>query len=945
VTDPIEQFRAALVRRGIVADEIVADGLLHRCDVEDRRGKSDASYVLHLDGVPAGGFQNWRDGLGWEDWRADVGRGLTPAEEVAQKAAIQAARQKRKDEAASRQKEARAVCAHVWNQAQPASDDHPYLRRKGVRSHGLRVTNGRLVVPLRDASGVLHSLQFIDSEGAKRFKTGGRKRGCFYAIGKPDGVLCLCEGYATAASLYEATGHAVAVAFDAGNLLEVAKALHGKYPALKIVLCSDDDWQTEGNPGLTKAREAAQAVGGVVAVPAFEGERAGGETDFNDAASKHGVEAVRAAILAALTGSPAPEQPAKADSEPKASEKATKGRTRAGAGAAAKESRRAASSSQFRLDVNGVWYFGKDRDGNELDPKWLCGRLEVLAKGRDSCGQGWGLLVALEDADKQEHRLMLPMQHFNGEGLKVIDVLLDSGLPGLVGKDARQLCLSYLQTAQPKARVRTATRTGWHLIEDYRVFVLPGGAIIPSGVTANEWLYEPDGAAAQAFAVKGTAVEWREGVGRLCSGNSRLLFAVSSAFASPLLDIVGAESGGVNFYGGSSSGKTTLLQVAASVCGGRDFLQRWRSTDNALENTCSQYCDALLPLDELAQLDPKKAGDVCYMLSNGVDKARLERTGGTRKRAFWRLLFLSAGEITLHQHMESAGKLTRAGQAIRMTDIFADAGAGYGVFENLHGLPSSAAFAKALYEAVGQYHGAVFRAFLTRLIAENESELVCQVKESQRRFVAQCLTDNASGQVVRVANRFGLIAYAGELATSYGLTGWREGEAIGAAAACFRVWLDGWGGEGSQEGRAMLAQVRAAFDRHGDGSFQLEHRLHDDHAARVLDRFGVCRWIYPDGHTVEAKDVLASEFSKADCLREFFVFPDGWRRICKDFDADAVARLMIARGWMKAGRGRLQDRVSLPVFGRRLVYHVLPGFFEDGAADTEPDAGGEEGCA
>ncbi|GHU20032.1 hypothetical protein FACS189475_08270 [Betaproteobacteria bacterium] len=310
IDDPIEQFRAALSGRVIVPDEIIPDGVLHRCDVEGKRGKGDAAYLLHLDGIPAGGFENWRDGLGWQNWRADIGRILTPDEEAAHKAITEAARRAREADDTKRKSEAREACAHTWNKAKPASKDHPYLALKGVESYGLKVTgNGQLLIPLRDAAGTLHSLQFIGTDGTKRFKTGGRKHGCYFSIGKPDGVLCICEGYATGASIHEATGHAVAVAFDAGNLLPIAKALRAKLPDVKIIVCADDDWKTEGNPGLTKAKEAARVVGGLLAVPDFGTDRPDRVSDFNDMAALCGSEAVSACIAAAqaaVRGNPSP---------------------------------------------------------------------------------------------------------------------------------------------------------------------------------------------------------------------------------------------------------------------------------------------------------------------------------------------------------------------------------------------------------------------------------------------------------------------------------------------------------------------------------------------------------------------------------------------------------------------------------------------------------------
>jgi putative DNA primase/helicase len=107
-------------------------------------------------------------------------------------------------------------------------------------------------------------------DGRKIFLTGGRKRGCYFAIGRPADVLCVCEGYATAASIFEATEYATAVAFDAGNLEPVALALRAKFPDTRIVICADNDIHTSGNPGLTAATRAAAAVCGAVACPHFK---------------------------------------------------------------------------------------------------------------------------------------------------------------------------------------------------------------------------------------------------------------------------------------------------------------------------------------------------------------------------------------------------------------------------------------------------------------------------------------------------------------------------------------------------------------------------------------------------------------------------------------------------------------------------------------------------
>jgi putative DNA primase/helicase len=192
--------------------------------------------------------------------------------------------------------------AALWRRADVATV-HPYLFAKGVQPHGIRLFEDKLLIPVRDAAGMLHSLQTITPDGQKRFHVGGRVKGCYHAIGKPigpDSMLIVCEGYATAASIHEATGHAVAVAFNSGNLAAVAIALRAKYPALKIIIAADDDHLTDGNPGMTKARAAALAAGGMLAVPPFPSGRRDKATDFNDLHQLAGLDAVKVCIDAAV---------------------------------------------------------------------------------------------------------------------------------------------------------------------------------------------------------------------------------------------------------------------------------------------------------------------------------------------------------------------------------------------------------------------------------------------------------------------------------------------------------------------------------------------------------------------------------------------------------------------------------------------------------------------
>ena len=255
--------------------DLVPDGKLRRYRVEgDKGGSTNGWYVLHSHPILAGAFGSWKTGES-HNWHEVRAKPPTQAERDALRKHLQAAQAARVIEQDRVHGEARAKAERLWRMARPATNAHPYLERKRIGAIGIRQLRDMLLIPARDANGTLHTLQFISPDGSKRFLSGGRIAGCYYAMGRPAGSLLLCEGYATAATVFQATGEATAVAFNAGNLPTVARALRAKFPRLRIVVCADNDAATPGNPGLTKATEAARAVGGFVAVPRFEGARHG----------------------------------------------------------------------------------------------------------------------------------------------------------------------------------------------------------------------------------------------------------------------------------------------------------------------------------------------------------------------------------------------------------------------------------------------------------------------------------------------------------------------------------------------------------------------------------------------------------------------------------------------------------------------------------------------
>ena len=301
MNDPIEQFSDAIRSAGLPPpDTIIDDGAIHRFSTNGKPSDDSGWYSLHTDGIPAGIFGCFRSGLR-STWCAKSDSTMTDAEREANRQGIEAMQAQREAELMQRQQAAATDAARRFKAATVCTQ-HDYLTRKGIKPHGVRAeADGFLIVPMRDTDGKLWNIERINpADGSdKKGLYGGRRTGLYFSIGKPDCALIVCEGFATGASIHEATGNAVAVAFNAGNLEAVAVALRAKYPALKIIIGADDDWKTDGNPGMTKATAAALAVGGFVAVPIFPADRPDKATDFNDLHQLSGLDAVKRCIEAA----------------------------------------------------------------------------------------------------------------------------------------------------------------------------------------------------------------------------------------------------------------------------------------------------------------------------------------------------------------------------------------------------------------------------------------------------------------------------------------------------------------------------------------------------------------------------------------------------------------------------------------------------------------------
>ena len=409
------------------------------------------------------------------------------------------------------------------------------------------------------------------------------------------------------------------IAFNAGNLEAISRIARARYPDREIVLCADNDCETvrpDGtawNPGTEAASRAARAVGGKLAVcPAHDGRT----TDFNDLHRLRSLEAVRAVVEAARKQAPDCPMPEGFFLVP--------------------EGKRA-----------GLYKLETKPDG-EMNEVRIGPPLSVKGMTRDSEGNEWGLMLEWADPDGKKHTWPMPIELLFRQGADWYSALASGGWFG--NPSARKKFMDFLSAVRPSRRIRCVPRTGW----DKAAYILPDGVY---GDTSGENVVLQSAHHGDLYRTAGSLDGWKE-IAALSIGNSRLSFALCAAFAGPLLRLAGLEGGGFSFEGGSSSGKTTALQIAASVWGGPEHVRSWRATDNGLENIAVLHNDNVLILDEVGQVNGKVLAECAYMLANGQGKGRSSREGNLRKSHSWRLLFLSSGELGLADKLAENGLKT-----------------------------------------------------------------------------------------------------------------------------------------------------------------------------------------------------------------------------------------------------------------------------------------------
>lgn len=394
-----------------------------------------------------------------------------------------------------------------------------------------------------------------------------------------------------------------------------------------------------------------------------------------------------------------------------------------------------------------------------------------ISRMRTHRGDGWGLELRHIDADGRCQSSIFSMSAIvAGKKNQIIGALVDRGLVVVPG-EADSL-MAFLQECRPERRVTVANKVGW-LGDGFDAFVLTTEVVGDMG--GEQVLFQPEknSPTVTSMHASGSLADWQNSIALMVRGFPLVVFALASGFLGPLLKVLGLDGGGINFFGASSRGKTTLLQVAASIWGrgsdpGRDsrsYVQRWLQTSNSLEAIAACHSDTLICLDELGTYSGD-LGATIYMLSGGSGKSTLNSHRQIVQAREWNGLILSTGERTVRDVIEETGKSARAGQLTRMFDIPAS-----DVITLTDGC-DSADLVNSLKTLAGRFYGVAGPALVKKLIEllnQNHDQVIEELRSDFETTAKELTPPNATPEQGRAIRRIAAIDVAGRLAVHLGI--------------------------------------------------------------------------------------------------------------------------------------------------------------------------------
>lgn len=452
----------------------------------------------------------------------------------------------------------------------------------------------------------------------------------------------------------------------------------------------------------------------------------------------------------------------------------------------------------------GLYYHGIHyKDGKELlTNEWICSPLTVAAITSSINGDNFGRLLRFIDSNGCWHEWAMPMHMLKNSGEDLLGELLSQGVT--FSRKKRSALIDYIMLEKPVRKITASSKVGWH----GNIFLLPN-RIIGNG---DDVVFQSECMAECDFESSGTLNDWNQNIGKLCVGNIPLIVSVCTALAGPLLKKLNRkQGGGIHWVGDSSIGKSTAIEISASVWGSPKFVRSWGMTANGFEGIAATRNDTCLILDEINEVSPYDVGKIVYMLVNGQGKQRAGRIGNARQIQRWRLMAVSSGEKTLESIMNEVGKQANSGQLVRLLNI--PAAFEYGVFNQLHEFIDGRALADHFKEECQKNYGLLGPYFVRNMI-EDKSNLTERLDIITKQFLFNAQTNFEK----RAASTFAIIAMAGEIAIEYGLLPWEVGSVLNATTIAFKRWQM-FQGTSQTEDSKILEAVSDFICKHGDSRF------------------------------------------------------------------------------------------------------------------------------
>lgn len=437
----------------------------------------------------------------------------------------------------------------------------------------------------------------------------------------------------------------------------------------------------------------------------------------------------------------------------------------------------------------------------------ICGPLRVAARLSDVTGTAWHLVLEFRDPEGNIQEVIHSAGTLAASAKEIACSLANGGLV-LCGTAAA--LGRFIRAARPQAIGTVLMQPGHARLRDGTpVYADRTGAVLRHPTAAGQLIRTVG--LSDKTGKAGSLQSWQNEVAALAMGNPILIVALAAAFAGPLLSFAKAAPIGLNFYGATSSGKSTALRVMASVYDDPTTLQTWNATRTAIELMAREANDSLMILDEFPSRPERWHVETLMTLGNGVGRSRSDLSLSLKRAVGIRTVLASAAEKSVRQFLREAGISPPDGMAVRMIDIPVRRWT-HGLFEDLHGHSDARMFSMALCDAAARNHGLAGTAFISSLLLHDaflRKKLGPSITSSYNSLVGQLQLAEVPAEVGRVLHAFALINIAAILAIHVGILPWQKEAVREAIVDVARVWLADWNGEVSQRSRLIAERIHA----------------------------------------------------------------------------------------------------------------------------------------